>query len=191
MIDSELFNNTSEDPTQIEYSIEADSVQVPSDMLVVIPVDWEAVRIDWQINSDFSQNRPPQINVKDTPMFVNPAIFDFAVDKTLACYHNEKFVGCLRMHYKLFNDIAICGIGKMAVAYEYRLNQVANRLFELALYYMQLNKFDVSILWASILEFYEKYGYIVIKDNIMVKYFSSINVSVKFWLNAIQALGTW
>lgn len=100
-------------------------------------------------------------------------------------------IGCVRLITKTYEGFKICGLGKMAVAHEYRRNKVATRLLQVADYYMRLNKFDCSILWASVLKLYEKFGYMPIYKNMMFKSFSAIDRSKDFWIESIKVLGTW
>lgn len=93
--------------------------------------------------------------------------------------------------FKYQSDEVIAALGKMAVAQKYRKNGIANALLKISCFYMNQGVFDISVLWASILKLYEKFGYVAIHKNMMVKYLTSCDVSIENLRKIPDKIGAW
>lgn len=174
--------------------------------LYIVNTEWEGegyletTKDFWAKNDSFKTDKKViarGIKGADKECYIYDGCFKEEMDKVIICSYFEypedagEVIGCIRLLTKEYKGYKICGLGKMAVAHEYRKNGVANKLLETAMLYMKVNDFDLSILWASVLKLYEKFGYVAIYKNTMLKVIKSVDEPKEFWLDSIKTLGTW
>jgi len=182
---------------------------------VVFSVEWSEIKDWWSKNDrlkeeeDVKQYRVPWWKEYGSPQ-IDFRVFDFSEDKCILlvwpngaapgsgepCFerlHLCSSFALVRIQCKEYLGLRVGALGKMAVESGWRRNGFANTLLEIACMYMQLNGFDVSVLWASVLELYRNFGWLSLKDdcNMMVKYFKPCSVPASELLKIPQVIGTW
>lgn len=85
----------------------------------------------------------------------------------IGAYYHTQLIGCCSLFPRKYEHLYIGGIGKMAVDYKYRYNNVSTELLLYLKNIMGHMNFDISLLWASVLKVYEKVGYKAYYRNMM------------------------
>ena len=162
----------------------------------IIIKDWPGIIDTWYKWKDFKENDPIPKKFDISEVFISSSCFlNRQSIKNLCFYNNETLIGMARVIPRTTPEgITIGGIGNVAVDPLYRNNGVCNKLMEVCILYMKHVGFDISILWATVLRIYERYGYIAIRDtNMMIRTISAYpgNLTVDRILALSKEMGTW
>lgn len=162
--------------------------------LLIETTTWDTIIDFWRSNRGFELQKILQpIPLGDIQWTLKDNVFEWERSKVLVALDpiTGLYYGCVQLLHKEYEGYKICGLGKMAVDYKYRRNHIGRKLLDVSIAYMVFNCFDISILWASVLKFYDSCGYVDIYKNMMVKYFTNIQRPKQYWIDSIKTLGTW
>jgi GNAT superfamily N-acetyltransferase len=145
------------------------------EMRIISVCDWGGVEHLWRQWESFRADDPVPVKLPEDSLLISaeclfgnlkftlppdrpvPRTFFWGATSELG---SIEIRGTLSIFPRYIQGMSIGGIGKMAVHPLYRRNGIASDLMRVALLYMQRVGFDISLLWASVLKFYESFGYI-------------------------------
>lgn len=166
-------------------------------MNVIVTVNWDLIKPSWESWRGFKKDDPVPLKNYNPDIYISSKLYDepFFPVKSFGLYSKKGLLGCARVYYKITRDhIKIGGVGNVSIHPLYRRNGLCDKLMKTCIIYMKHVGFDVSILWATVLNVYEKHGYISIGGtNLMYRPIINFpeNLTVERIMNISKELGTW
>ena len=177
-------------------------------MNIIKCASWSECEPLWQQWKSFKKEDPKPQPLNTLPLYIDSECINGTTTpkRTLAFIREDpsdptttkNILGCVIVYAKKTADLKIAGIGNMAIDPNYRKNGIASRLLEVCLSYIHNANFDISILWASVLKTYEKFGYIPLtrdhkETNMMVNFIRPLpsGYTKQKLLDINKEVGTW
>lgn len=114
----------------------------------------------WRKWESFRPDDPTPTKLSVGVVLVDLHVLDYEPTKVIGFFSGDDLLGGTCVYARQARGMTIGGIGRMAVEPTFRRNRIASHLVDVCLTYMFRQRFEISVLWASVLALYENFGYV-------------------------------
>jgi predicted GNAT family N-acyltransferase len=163
-------------------------------MNIIKVVSRDFVFPSWEQWHEWLPENPPPIRFDTSEVFVEiSCLLGYDTSRTFGYFHDNELIGCGTILEKVTSNLKIGGVCDIAVNPAYRRNHVGDQIMKVCIAYMNSAGFDVSVLWASIVEMYRKHGYVEIYENMMYRPITGLPIGwdIPRLVALPSVVGTW